>query len=36
MIQMIHKVLVMIKNQVNYIKDNIFDFFLRGVTDFYN
>ena len=35
MIYTIHKVLVLIKNPLNYPKDNIFKFFLRNITDFY-
>ena len=35
MIYTIHKVLVLIKNPLNYLKDNIFKFFLRNITDFY-
>ena len=35
MIYAIHKVLVLIKNPLNYLKDNIFKFFLRNITDFY-
>ena len=29
MIQIIHKILVLIKNHMNYLKDNIFKFFLK-------
>ena len=29
MIYIIHKILVLIKNRLNYPKDNIFDFFLK-------
>ena len=35
MINTIHKILVLIKNQLNYLKDNIFECFLRGTIDFY-
>ena len=30
----IHKILVLIKNNLNYLKDCIFDCFLRSITDF--
>ena len=29
MIYIIHKILVLIKNHMNYLKDNIFEFFLK-------
>ena len=29
MIHIIHKILVLIKNQLNYLRDNIFDYFLE-------
>ena len=29
MIQIIHKILVLIKNHMNYLKDNIFKFFFK-------
>ena len=29
MIQIIHKILVLIKNHINYLKDNIFKFFFK-------
>ena len=35
MMKTIHKILVLIKNQLNYLKDNIFECFLRGTIDFY-
>ena len=35
MIYIIHKVLVLIKNHQNYLKDNIFECFLRSIKDFY-
>ena len=34
-IHIIHKILVMITNHINYIKDNIFEFFLKSIIDFY-
>ena len=34
MIYIIHKILVFIKNNLNYLKDNIFEFFL-SIVDFY-
>ena len=34
-IHIIHKILVLIKNHINYIKDNIFEFFLKSIIDFY-
>ena len=30
----IHKILVLIKNNLNYLKDSIFECFLRSITDF--
>ena len=35
MIHIIRKILVLIKNHMNYLKDNVFDFFLRSIIDFY-
>ena len=29
MIHIIHKILVLIKNQLNYLRDNIFEYFLE-------
>ena len=29
MIHIIHKILVLIKNHMNYLKDNLFEFFLK-------
>ena len=29
MIHIIHKILVLIKNQLNYLRDNIFEYFLK-------
>ena len=36
MIYIIHKILVLIKNHINYFKDNIFKRFLKSVTEFYS
>ena len=35
MIYIIHKMLVLLKNHLSYIKDNIFECFLRSLLDFY-
>ena len=35
MIYIIHKMLVMLKNYLNYLKDSIFQLFLRSVIDIY-
>ena len=35
MIYIIHKMLVLLKNHLNYLKDNIFECFLRSIIDFY-
>ena len=35
MIHIIHKILVLLKNHINYLKNNIFQFFLRTIIDFY-
>ena len=35
MIYPIHKTLVLVKNQMNYLKDNIFESFLKSIIDFY-
>ena len=35
MIYIIHKILVLIKNHLNYLKDNLFECFLRSIIDFY-
>ena len=35
MIYIIHKILVLLKNHLNYIKDNIVECFLRSIIDFY-
>ena len=34
-IQIIHKMLVLLKNHVNYLKDSILECFLRSIIDFY-
>ena len=34
MIYIIHKTLVLLKNLRNYLKDNIFGYFLRSIIDF--
>ena len=36
MIYTIHKMLVMLKDCLNYLKNSIFECFLRGRIDFYN
>ena len=33
MIYIIHKMLVLIKNNLNYLKDIIFEYFLRSIID---
>ena len=35
MIYIMHKVLVLTKNHINYLKYNIFKFFLKSKIDFY-
>ena len=35
MIYIIHKILVLIKNHLNYLKDNILEFFFKKYIDFY-
>ena len=35
MIYIIHKILVLIKNHLNYLKDNLFECFSRSIIDFY-
>ena len=35
MIHRIHKILVLIKKYLNYLKDNIYECFLRSLIDFY-
>ena len=35
MIYIIHKMFVLLKNNLNYFKDTIFECFLRSITDFY-
>ena len=35
MIHIIHKVLVLIKNHMNYLKDNILNIFERSIIDFH-
>ena len=35
MVYLIYKILLLIKSHMNYLKDNLFEFFLRSVTDFY-
>ena len=34
MIYIIHKILVLIKNHLNYLKDNILEFFFKKYIDF--
>ena len=34
-IQIIHKMLVLLKNHLNYLKDSILECFLRSIIDFY-
>ena len=34
-IQITHKILVLLKNHLNYLKDSIFECFLRSIIDFY-
>ena len=34
MIYIIHKMLVLLKNNLNYLKDSIFECFLRSIIDF--
>ena len=33
-IQIIHKILVLLKNHLNYLKDNILNALLRSITEF--
>ena len=35
MIYIIHKMLVLLKNNLNYLKDSIFEWFLKSIIDFY-
>ena len=35
MVYMIHKILVLLKNHLNYLKDNISNCFLRSIINFY-
>ena len=35
MIHMIQNMLVLLENHLNYLKDSIFDIFLRSIIDFY-
>ena len=35
MIHIIHKILVLIKDRMNYLQDNIFECFLRSIINFY-
>ena len=35
MIHIIYKILVMIKNHLNYLNDNVLNAFLRSIMDFY-
>ena len=35
MIYIIHKILVLIKNHLNYVRDNIFENFLRTIVGFF-
>ena len=34
-IYIIHKILVSLKNRLNFLKDSIFECFLRSIIDFY-
>ena len=36
MIHIIHKILVLIKNHMNYLKDNIFEFFFKKYNRLFN
>ena len=35
MVYVIHKILVLLKNRLSYLKDNIFECILRSKTDFF-
>ena len=35
MVYVIHKILVLLKNHLSYLKDNIFECILRSITDFF-
>ena len=35
MIYIIHKIFLLIKNHMNYFKDDVFNAFLRSIIDFY-
>ena len=35
MIYIVHKMLVLVRNHLNYLKDNISIIFLKAITDFY-
>ena len=35
MVYIIHKMLILIKNHLNYSRDNTFQFFLRSIIDLY-
>ena len=35
MVYLIYKILLLIKSHMNYLKDNLFEFFLISVIDFY-
>ena len=35
MIPIIHKILVVLKNHLSYLKDNIFERFLRSIKNFF-
>ena len=35
LIYIIHKMLVLLKNHMNYLKDNFLNAFLRSIVDFY-
>ena len=35
MIYIIHKILVLLKNHLNHLKDNIFESFSRSIIDFF-
>ena len=35
MIYKIHKMLELLKNHLNYLKDNILEYFLRSIRDFF-
>ena len=35
MIYIIHKILVLLKNHLNFLKDNVFECFLRSIINFF-